>query len=72
LDRCEFRHRRYEPVAPPRHGFDIAGLAGVIVQYVAQSVDRFVERLIEIDKRILGPDPFFQLFTGDDFAGALD
>ena len=44
LDECELRHRGYEPVAPPWHGFDIAGLAGVIGDRLAEALEILVAR----------------------------
>jgi hypothetical protein len=57
-------------IAPARDGFNKVWRACVVVQCLAQAVDRFIEGLIEVDKSG-SPDMFLQLFTGDDFTRAL-
>jgi hypothetical protein len=46
------------------------GVRGV-VQNFAKPIHRGVEAVVEVNKRIIGPQPALEFLAGDQFAGAL-
>jgi hypothetical protein len=62
---------REEAVAATRNGFHKAGTFGRIAEDIADFVDRFIKSVIEIHKRVCGPEFFLKFLATHDFAGAL-
>ena len=63
-------HRCIETVADPRQRFDVTGFGGGIVERGAELADGGVEAMLEIHKRVVGPELAANLLAGDDVAGA--
>src|SRR5215472_10539202 len=63
--------RRDEPVAAARHGLYVTRVFRGVAQGLPQLVDRDIEPVVEIDKRIGGPEPLAQLAEGHECTGAL-
>jgi hypothetical protein len=66
--RHRYRCGADEPVAPPGEGLDEPGTLRGVPQRFPQPRDRGVQVVVEIDKYIGRPQPFPDLFAGDDFA----
>ena len=79
--RCEFRAAnrdcvgsfdlREEAVAATSNGFHKAGTFGGVAEGITDFVDRFVEPVIEIHKRVCGPEFFLKFLATYDLAGVL-
>ena len=54
-----------EAVAPFGYRFDEARRRRIIAKRTPNASHRLIQAKIEVDKRVLGPDSFFQLFAGD-------
>ena len=55
-----------------RNGFDKTRVFRRVAQGFAQSADRVIQTVFELDERFLGPEPFLKLLSGDDFPGMLE
>lgn len=64
-------HRCDEPVSAARKRFNVARRLGGIAQYLTQARNRIVQAMIEINKRVSGPDLLSQLFARDYISGPL-
>ena len=64
-------HRNQKSISPTRESFDEPGIIGIVPQRFAQSVDRFIQPLLEIDERILRPELIVQFLAGDDLTRLL-
>ena len=62
---------REEAVAATRNGFHKAGTIGRITEGITDLVDRFIEPVIEIHKRVCGPEFFLEFLATYDLAGLL-
>jgi len=58
-------------ISPSRNGFDITRIFGVIIQGLAQFVDRNAQAVVAILNRIAEPYSFANLVAGDDFTAVL-
>lgn len=58
-------------ISPSRNGFDVTRIFGVIIQGLAQFVDRNAQAVVAILNRIAGPYSFANLVAGDDFTAVL-
>jgi hypothetical protein len=58
-----------KPIPLLRQRLDIARSLDIIIQRLSQLLDRRVQRVLKIDKRILRPQPIAQLLAGNEFAG---
>ena len=63
-------HGRDESVSSPWDSFDVLRGAGTVVQRLANAIDRFIQRLIEVNEGV-SPDLFLDLLARDDFARPL-
>ena len=59
-------------IAAFRNGFDVTRRKGVIAQGNADFLYRGIERVVELDKGVFGPNLFAQLLARDEFSGALE
>jgi hypothetical protein len=55
--------RSNEPVAPPGNSLDEPGIAGIVLKRLSYLENSDTEALVEIDKRIAGPEPLSYLGT---------
>jgi hypothetical protein len=60
--------RRDESIATFCNGLNVAGLISRIAQCLPQPGDRAVQTVIEINKRIRGPELLVQILPGHQFA----
>ena len=60
-----------EAITPLGHGFDEAWLLGGITQGLAQPGDGAVQAMIEVNKRVRGPQVLAQFIPRDHFPGPL-
>lgn len=67
-----WRDRGDETVAAAGERFDEARRFRRIAKRLAHFLDRGVEPVLEIDERVGFPQPFAELFAGDDLAGARE
>ena len=76
--RCRFRlkrlvllarHGRDEAIPAFGNGFDIKRLVGGVAEGFAQLHDRRIQAMVEIDKRVGGPERPLQVFAGNQFPG---
>ncbi len=68
-------HQRYrinEPVSAPRQRLDETRIIGGIVQRLADFVDGLVEPVLEIHKRVRGPQRLLQFLARHDLARTLE
>jgi hypothetical protein len=65
-------HAADEPIAATRHRLDERRLVGVIAERRAQTLDRRVEAVFEIDEGALRPQPQPQLVACDDLSGPFE
>ena len=70
LVRTLHRDRSHKPVAPARHGLDVARGIGIVAQSLAQFSYRHSQTVVELDERVLGPEALPYFFPGHDFARA--
>ena len=61
-----------EPIPATRDGLDPARIVGGIRQRRSESIDRRVQALLELNERIVGPQPLAQFVPGDHFSRPLD
>jgi hypothetical protein len=64
-------NRSQESISAARQRLDEARAGSRISQRVTQLASGSVEAAVEIDVRNGGPEPLFQLLTGDNFAGTF-
>src|SRR5262249_34259158 len=63
--RNAFLYRGDETIAAPWEGLNVTRHFGRIVQRLAQLVDRCVQPVVEVHKRVAGPQTVAQLFSCD-------
>ena len=64
-------HRRNKSVSPPWNRFHIPRRASIIIQCLAYSIYGLVQRLLEVNERIVSPDLLLQLLSRNDLAWPL-
>lgn len=64
--------RSNEPVASAGHGFDESGIVGFFAEGTSQFSDGGVQSVVELDEGVGGPKSLTNLFSGNQFAGALE
>jgi hypothetical protein len=69
-DRFWIVERANKPVSARRNGFDIARSINRIIQGTPQAIHSSVQPMVEIHKRLVGPDLISQLLASHDLAGA--
>jgi hypothetical protein len=65
-------HRRDKSITSPRHGLHKPGVFSGISEGFADFVNSLVEALIEVYKRVGGPDFLAQLFPSDDLSRTIE
>ena len=55
-----------ETIAPTGKGFDVAGFLGGVAQRCAQSLNRVINAVVEVDEGVRRPDFLTQFVPGDD------
>lgn len=63
---------RQKPVPHPRHRLDVARLLSRIAQPIAQSIDRDVKTMVELDESTVRPEPATQVFSAPQTARLLE
>lgn len=63
-----FFDRRDKPIPVARQGFDEAGIVRGVAQGFPEPHDGGIQTMVEVDKCVLGPEPFSQLLSCNDFA----
>ena len=63
---------RDEAIATTGEGFDEAWVIGGVPEGLADFIDSSAEGLVEVSRGLLAPDSCVELFTGEDFARALE
>jgi hypothetical protein len=66
------RRARDEAIAAPRDGLDESGCIGRVTEGVAQSLDRGVQPVFEIDECVGRPEAIAQLFPCDRLSPAFE
>ena len=64
--------RRNEPVAVSGKSLNETGVVRGITERLAKPHHRGIQAVVKIDERVVGPEPFSQLFARDNFTAPLE
>src|SRR5205085_4458223 len=69
LGRCS--HRFDESITLPRHRLDVSRARALVAKDCSEAADDYIKTVMEVDVPV-GPEPALDLFTSNQFAGALE
>jgi hypothetical protein len=65
-------HRPNKSISVPGQGLDVAGILRVVAQCVAESQDRRVDAMLEVNESVSRPEFLLEFFPRYDFPGMFE